>query len=65
MAFLFDVGIDGKTKNIKIVDSSPPGIFDALAMKAVETYRYKPMVKDGAVIEAKNVRIIVSFEMAK
>ena len=44
----FTVDTDGKTSDIKVIDSEPHRIFDRAAINAVEQYRFTPAMKSGA-----------------
>jgi TonB family protein len=49
----------GTVTDVKVLDSSPPGIFDAAATGAVSRMRYKPVLKSGkAVSVATKLRVI-------
>lgn len=60
----FDVDINGNTKNIRVIDSSPPKLFDTVASKCLRDYRYKPVLVDGKAVETKGLKLVISFEMA-
>jgi protein TonB len=54
----FTVETDGRTSDVKVVDSQPRHVFDRAAMDAVEKYRFTPAMKDGApVTSIKQQRI--------
>jgi protein TonB len=54
----FTVGADGRTGDVKVMDSQPRRVFDRAAMDAVEKYRFTPAMKDGvAVSSTKQQRI--------
>jgi protein TonB len=54
----FTVGADGRTSDVKVVDSQPRRVFDRAAIDAVERYRFTPAMKDGvAVSSVKQQRI--------
>ena len=59
----FTVTKQGTTKNIKIVESKPPGIFDRAAMQAAAKFKYKPRVVDGQPIEVPGVQNKITFEI--
>ena len=46
---LFEFGIksDGSAKEIKILESEPPGVFDAAVLKTLESWRFMPDPKKG------------------
>lgn len=54
----FTVDPDGRTSDIKVVDSLPGRVFDRAAMDAIKRYRFTPAMKDGvAVASVKQQRI--------
>ena len=49
----------GTVTDIKVLESSPPGVFDAAATGAVSRLRYQPVLKSGkAVAVATRLRVI-------
>ena len=44
----FTVDPDGKTSDVKVVESQPRHVFDRAAIDAVERYRFNPAMKDGS-----------------
>ncbi|WEN14925.1 energy transducer TonB [Rhodanobacter sp. AS-Z3] len=54
----FTVDPDGKTSEVKVVDSQPRHVFDRAAMDAVERYRFTPATRNGeAISTVKQQRI--------
>ncbi|WP_426688371.1 energy transducer TonB [Rhodanobacter ginsengiterrae] len=54
----FTVDPDGKTSDVKVLESQPRHVFDRAAIDAVERYRFTPAMKDGtAVSSVKQQRI--------
>ena len=54
----FQIDADGRTSDIKVVDSQPRRVFDRDAMEAVARYRFTPAMKNGvAVSSTKQQRI--------
>lgn len=54
----FTVDSDGKTTDVKVIDSQPRHVFDRSAIDAVERYRFTPAMKNGeAVSSVKQQRI--------
>jgi len=55
----YTVGPDGSVGNIKVLNSTPPGIFDSSASKAVSRLKYQPVIQNGkAVSVGTQVRIV-------
>ena len=61
----FTVTKQGTTKDIKIVESKPPGVFDRSAVQAAAKFKYKPRVVDGQPIEVPGVQNKITFEIEK
>ena len=45
----YDVTPQGQVVNVQVVASEPPGLFDAAAMEAVGSWRFRPQVRDGQI----------------
>jgi protein TonB len=58
----YDVTVDGTVENARVVDSNPPGVFDAAALDAVRTWRFHPAVRNGKVVATQNVVSPVKFK---
>ncbi len=46
----FVIGRDGHTGNIRIVSSTPPGVFDQAALQAVREWRFEPATVNGVAV---------------
>src|SRR5580693_8665120 len=57
----FTVDTHGETRDIHVVEATPPGVFDQAAINAVKHWRYAPMLVDGAAVEVP-VRARMRFE---
>ena len=42
----YDVTPQGQVVNVQVVASEPPGLFDAAALEAVGSWRFRPRVRD-------------------
>ena len=60
----FTVGVKGDTSDVRVTDSSPPGVFDKAAVSAVKHWRYEPVKSNGAAVEIP-VRTTIRFELPK
>ncbi len=59
----FIVGSDGKVRDVQIVQSTPPGVFDAEAVSAVRRWRYDPRREDGVPVDhPAKVRLAFQLE---
>ena len=59
----FTVTKQGTIKDIVVVKSQPPGIFDRSAIQAAAKFKYKPRVIDGIAIEVPGVQNKITFEI--
>jgi periplasmic protein TonB len=60
----YTVDTSGAPRDVRVVEASPPGVFDNAAVSAVKRWRYAPMVVSGAAVEVP-VRTRVLFELPK
>ncbi len=58
------VTTEGKVTNVKVLGSSPQGVFEAAATNALSRVRYKPQTQDGKAI-AVGTKLRIAFHMAK
>lgn len=61
----FTVTSQGSVKDPKVLESSPPGIFDRAAIRAALKFKYKPRVIDGNPTKVEGVRNRIKFTLAK
>ncbi len=60
----FDVGENGKPRNIRVVDQSPDdGTFESAALKATERFRYLPERQNGVNVEKRGIRNRLTFSL--
>ena len=52
----YDVNVDGSVSNAHVVEAVPPGVFDAAALAAVRSWRFRPAL-DGKKVVASPDRI--------
>ena len=60
----FDVDTDGSVLDPYVVESSPAGVFDRSAIKAVRKFLYQPPTYNGTSVKVNNVQIDLSFKLA-
>lgn len=58
----FVVDVDGSVQDVSVVASTPPGVFDAAAVDAVEGWRFEPGRHEGSPV-AVRVRQTLVFEL--
>ncbi len=49
----FTVDVDGRTRDIQVLDSSPPGHYEESALAAVRRWRFEPLVERGQPVESR------------
>jgi protein TonB len=54
----------GYTKDIKVTQSTPPGVFDRAAIDSIRQWRYRPAQYDGRTVEVP-VRTLIRFVLPK
>ena len=57
----FTVNLDGSTSNMQVVESSPRGVFDDVAMHAIHSWVYSPDSLNGA-RRSKRIRVRIDFK---
>ncbi|HXA93549.1 MAG TPA: energy transducer TonB [Steroidobacteraceae bacterium] len=60
----FVIGTNGQTKNVRLVDSTPPKVFDRAALDAVSHWRYEPVVINSVPTEIPT-HMVIRFELPK
>ncbi len=58
----FLVNTAGRTDLFEILESEPPGVFDQAVKKAVKSWKFKPAMKDGQVVETW-MKQVFKFEL--
>jgi protein TonB len=56
------VDTNGDPRDVRVVEASPPGVFDHAAIAAVKRWHYEPVVANGAPVEVP-VRTAIRFEL--
>jgi protein TonB len=60
----YTVAANGETRDVRIVESMPEGVFDRAALAAIKRWRYEPVVSGGGPVEIP-VRTVIRFELPK
>jgi TonB family protein len=60
----YGVTAEGKVAKVKVLDSSPAGIFDAAATRAISRVRYKPTLQNRKPI-AVTTKLRIAFRVSK
>ncbi len=61
----FTVTVTGAVVDPKVIQSQPPGVFDAAATRAVQRFKYKPRVENGKPVAVPNVQHVLTFQIDK
>jgi protein TonB len=60
----YTVDVNGDPRDVRVIEATPPGVFDHAAIAAVKRWHYDPLVANGAAIEVP-VRTSIRFELPK
>ncbi|MCY3540765.1 MAG: energy transducer TonB [Gammaproteobacteria bacterium] len=60
----YDIQVDGTVTNVSVVQSEPPEVFDAAALKHVRSWIFRPAKKDGVAVLTENVESEITFKLA-
>jgi TonB family protein len=60
----FTVSTSGEPRDVRVVEATPPGVFDSAALNAIRHWRYAPTVINGTPVEVP-VRTLMRFELPK
>jgi TonB family protein len=55
------VGVDGKVKDVRVVGSTPKGVFEEVSVEAAEKWTLQPPMQDGKAVEGW-VEVPITFE---
>ncbi len=59
----FTVSGSGAVTDVMVVDADPRGAFDAAAIKAVQSWKYAPRVREGRAVERRGMRVVLRFNL--
>jgi protein TonB len=58
------VDTNGDTRDVRVIEANPPGVFDKSAITAVKHWHYDPVIANGGAVEVP-VRTSIRFELPK
>lgn len=61
----FDITRTGHVKNVQVIESTPAGIFDEEASKALQQWRYIPKEVDGEPVEQTGLTVQLDFRLQR
>ena len=60
----YDVGIDGRVSNARVVSGEPGGVFDESALQAVSRWRFSEPKRDGAPASVQGLESRLEFRIS-
>jgi periplasmic protein TonB len=60
----FTVDVNGETRDIRVLEANPPGVFDRAATNAIRRWRYNPLFVNGSPVQVP-VKTLLRFELPK
>jgi TonB family protein len=60
----YTVDANGDPRDVRVIEATPPGVFDKAAVTAVKRWHYDPVIANGGPIEVP-VRTSIRFELPK
>jgi TonB family protein len=60
----YTVDTNGDPRDVRIIEATPPGVFDHSAVTAVKKWHYDPVIANGSPVEVP-VRTSIRFELPK
>jgi periplasmic protein TonB len=60
----YTVDTSGDPRDVRVIEATPPGVFDHAAIAAVKRWHYDPVVVNGAPVEVP-IRTSIRFELPK
>ena len=61
----YTVTTAGTTRDVKVVEAEPSGIFNKASVAAAKKFKYRPRVVDGEPIEVHGVRNLFRYELER
>jgi periplasmic protein TonB len=65
ITFRFTVAVDGSVKDIEILESDPPKVWDSATIRAVSSWRYQPAIRDGKPVEQRGMVATYRYELER
>lgn len=62
---VYDVTVEGTVTNARVLESNPPGVFDAAALDAVRTWRFNAAVRNGELAPAQDLVSRLDFKLGE
>ena len=58
----YDIAPNGATRNLRVVRSEPPGVYDEIALRTVGRWRYNPHLRDRRAVWVYDQKITLEFD---
>lgn len=55
----------GEVEDARVVEAQPPGTFDAAALTAIRSWKYRPWRRDGVAVPVDGVRSTFEFRLGE
>lgn len=65
VTLVYTVTASGAVRDVRVLTSEPPGVFDEAALAAVRTWRYRPLRSRGEPVDLENVGSTLRFRLAE
>ena len=59
----FTVDEIGRVVMPRVVESTPEGVFNTAALRALKRYKYRPRIVNGSPVKVEGVRQLITFEL--
>jgi protein TonB len=59
----YDVAVDGRVINARVVRADPPNVFDDAALASVRSWRFNPALADGVPRATQDIESTVTFKL--
>ena len=61
----FTVTETGAVLNPIVIDANPPGIFNRSAIRMINKWKYKPLIKKSKAVQRKGVQHLIAYQLEK
>ena len=59
----YDVNVDGRVFNLRVVEAEPEGVFEKVALQALSQWRFRPPVVDGRKVALRDRVSTLEFRL--
>ena len=60
----YTVDVNGDTRDVRVIEANPPGVFEHSAITAIKRWHYDPVIANGQAVEVP-IRTSIRFELPK